>query len=153
MAGTGPAHPFARLAIAAIVTAVWLLALAGLAIFTANPITLNRHQIETAELVVTGRVVDRDTGEVAVERTWKGTAPADQFRVRNLAETPAAAGDVYILPLTTARGGLVVTPARRRSADREAGRRPPDAGGPSLIYPATPDALQQLQRALAGSEA
>lgn len=134
--------------IAASLTAVWLLALAGLAIFTANPVTLNRHQIELAELVVSGRVVDLGSGEVAVERTWKGAAPADQLQVGNLADTPAAAGGVYILPLTAAEGGLVVTPARRRR-DERAARQPLDTGGPPLIYPATPEALEQLQQALA----
>jgi hypothetical protein len=148
----GPRHPFANFTVAAIVTAVWLLALMGLAAGTANPVTVNRHQIEIADLVVTGRVLDRDRGDVMVERTWKGNAPAEQLRVANLAQTLAEPQGVYILPLSPEDGNeFVVTPARRRRDALELDDLGPDIGGPLLVYPATAEAVEQLEQALGGN--
>ncbi|HUG93132.1 MAG TPA: hypothetical protein VML55_19985 [Planctomycetaceae bacterium] len=143
-----PVHWLPLFVVAAAVTAVWLLALAGLALFTANPVTLNRYQIETSPIVIAGHVLDGRSGEVAVERVWRGQVP-DRVRVANLADTPAARGRTYLMPLLpTAENRFVVTATGRPSVRKDGDEvpRPPD--GPPLIYRATPEAIEQLQQIL-----
>ena len=61
-----------RLFLAVGIAAVWWSALASLALFTANPVTVNREQIERAEFVVTALVDAEGSESITVERTWKG---------------------------------------------------------------------------------
>jgi hypothetical protein len=134
-----PSHPAARLVLAATVTAVWLMALGGLALFTANPVTLNRRQIELADAVITGRVLNKGHRDVAVERVWKGGDLPEGLRVENLDEAPVEVGHVYVIPLTRNRERYAVAATRRTPAPE----------GSRLVYPATPTALEQLRDILA----
>jgi hypothetical protein len=145
----GPADAVGPFIVAAIVTAVWLLGLAALAVSTANPVTLNRRQIDEAAVVISGRVLDDRGGEVAVERVWRGAGPPERLRIANLSDTPAEAGHTYVIPLSRApQGGFVVTPTRRAPVLLKDGGRERAPDGPPAIYPATAEAHEQLERIL-----
>jgi hypothetical protein len=139
-----PAPPSRRsrlfLIAAAALAAGWGIALALLALFTANPVMLNREQILGSPYIVTGTAVaEPSSGRVSVEREWKKSALAGTITVENLARAGARKGITYIIPLSRPDDAFRVTEA-------------PFAGGAPLIYPATPDAIQQLQAILGRQE-
>lgn len=124
---------------------LWIGFLVVLAIWYANPVTLNRRQVLDSDLVISGRVRDLAAGEVEVIKTYLGTAPAALITVTNLNETGAQAGETYLLPLVqTATGQSVeelaykVTPTGLPHPQRP-------GGGLPLIYPQSSEVLQQLQ--------
>ncbi len=127
-----------RLLIAAIVlVAAWWIVLSLLALFTANPITLNRDQILRADAVVTATVDQSPSaGRVTVTRVWKGDRQLGGILVENLRQAGARAGRTYLLPLSHVDD----------RADRVTATTIP--GGPPLIYPATAEAEQQLTQIL-----
>ncbi len=136
-----PAPPSRRsrlfLIAASVLAACWGIALALLAVFTANPVTLNREQILGSPYVVTGTVVGGpSSGHVSVEREWKQSALTGTIAVENLAAAGARKGSTYLIPLSRSNDAYRVTEA-------------PFGGGAPLIYPATPDATRQLQTLLA----
>lgn len=51
---------------AVIVAILWLLILAGLSLWTANPVTVNRTQILQSQFILTGRIADPQTGSVEI---------------------------------------------------------------------------------------
>lgn len=113
-----------------------MVAILLLAHYTANPVTLNREQILDSPYVVTGTVVgDPASGHVAVEREWKKQALSGTIEVAKLAATGAKAGVAYIIPLAKPDHALEVTEA-------------PNSNGTTLVYPATPEALDQLKSIL-----
>lgn len=115
---------------------VWLLALAVLTAATANPVTLNREQILRSAVVVQARVDDLQSGTCAVLDAWGPDLVGEFIRIHNLADTPARNGGEYLLPLSSAGPeDWNVTPTRLPHA-------------PPLIYPATDQAREQLQRIL-----
>ena len=125
---------------ASMLAAGWGITLALLALFTANPVMLNREQILGSPYVVTGTVVgDPSAGRVSVEREWKKSALAGTITVENLAAVGARPGIAYVIPLSRPDDAFRVTEA-------------PFAGGAPLIYPATPDAIRQLQAILGRQE-
>lgn len=113
---------------------LWIAGLALLAIFTANPITLNRDQILRSEIVLRGTVLDTTQSRVKVDQTWKGSDVPIELRVENLAETGARVQQSYLLPLSVARGD-------RRTYRVTESLLP---NGAPLIYPATPEAEAML---------
>lgn len=121
---------------AAAVAVLWWIALGMLALFTANPVTLNREQILRSSYVVTGKVVDAERGTVEVEKEWKQSGFGGTVHVGRLEETGARAGRSYIIPIEKAADGMLnVTRSRL----------PNEA---PLIYPATAEAAAQLSRLL-----
>jgi hypothetical protein len=120
---------------ASILALLWWIALALLAVFTANPVTLNREQIRRAQYVVMATVNDPRQGRVTVEREWKRNALHGAITVENLAAAAPRAGVSYLIPLTPAGKEYGITDA-------------PLPKSVSLIYPATPDAMAQLQAIL-----
>jgi hypothetical protein len=139
-----PAPPSRRsrlfLIIATVLAAGWGIGLALLALFTANPVMLNREQILGSRYVVTGTVVgEPSSGRVSVEREWKKSALVGAIAVENLAAAGARKGITYVIPLSRPDDAFRVTEA-------------PFAGGAPLIYPATPDTIQQLQAILGRQE-
>lgn len=121
------------LVIAAVLAAVWIVALLVLAHYTANPVMLNREQILDAPYVVTGTVTgDPASGHVSVDREWKRQALSGTISVANLSATGAKAAGTYIIPLSKPDATLQVTEA-------------PNSNGIPLIYPASPAALDQLK--------
>jgi hypothetical protein len=131
-AGSPPASPrppWLPLAVAGL----WVAALAVLALTTANPVVLNWAQLRAARYIVTARVIDVATGRCEVQQQWTAGERLTTITVRNLAETGAEGGQVYLLPLVPAAGGefdVAPTPLPKN--------RP-------LVYPATPEAIRQLR--------
>lgn len=127
--------------IAVAVAACWLLVLGGLALFTANPITLNVEQIRTSEYVVTGRLAGDERSVLIVERQSQGGETPLELRVGNLSQTAIRPGRSYLVPLSRTRSGaLEVTETDL-----------PD--NPPLVYPATEEAIAQLTAILSDDSA
>jgi hypothetical protein len=120
------------------VTIAWIVFLTILAATTANPVTLNRVQIEEASTVMRGRVLDVAKGTVELDPSWKrnGVESAVTTTVTNLQAAEAKSGGDYLIPVTR-RGSdeLSVT------ATRTSGNRP-------LIYPATPEVIAVVEEIL-----
>jgi hypothetical protein len=118
---------------AAVLVAVWMVALLVLAHYTANPVVLNREQILESPYVVTGTVIgDVASGKISVDREWKRQALSGTISVANLKATGAKTGATYVIPLSKLDESIIVTEA-------------PNSNGSPLIYPATPAALEQLK--------
>jgi hypothetical protein len=116
---------------------IWCAFLIGMAWLTANPVTLNRDQIFRADFVITGKVESEPAiGEVSVSREWKKNGLKGIIHVENLEDAKVLRGGTYLLPLSHASTGYRVTDARR-------------ADSAALVYPATPVAIEQLEKILA----
>jgi hypothetical protein len=126
------------LIVAAAIAIIWGAFLIVMAWLTANPVTLNRDQILRADFVVTGTIEsDPRGGEVSVLREWKKNGLTGTIHLENLDEAPGARrGATYLMPLSHALTGYRVTEARL-------------ANSAALIYPATPEAIDQLEKILA----
>lgn len=114
----------------------WLAALVALAIWTSNPVTLNREQVLRAlrqGVVVRARVVDVTTGRCETLEQWPTDTVAGSFDAVNLEHTEARAGESYLLPLMESGDSILVVPT--------------PAGQP-LIYPDSEEALAQLDELL-----
>jgi hypothetical protein len=132
------------LAIAA--AAVWWVALIGMAIVSANPVTLNHAQLVQATHVVMGTVLDPEAGRVRVEQDWKFRSPGE-ITVENLAETGVRTGETYVLPLLALDGAdrFAVVAPRLPGFDEDARGERVARFGPPQVYPATEEALDQLR--------
>ena len=115
---------------------VWVGVLIALVARTANPVTLNRDQILRSHVIVEARVVDSTTGECEVVRAWPAAFPLRTITVRELTTTGAKLDQTYVLPLISIRDDFEITPTRLPNGVR-------------LIYPATPEAVRQLEAILA----
>jgi hypothetical protein len=104
-------RPLKAIVVVVIVALLWWSALASLAIFTANPIVLNLAQITQADFVVSGLIVDLETGKVQTEKEWRLGIKLDVISVQNLKNTDVVEGGRYLIPLTKRRDGYVVTQA------------------------------------------
>ncbi|MEX1098529.1 MAG: hypothetical protein WED34_20960 [Planctomycetales bacterium] len=125
-------HARLVLLIAAGISAVWGACLAGLALLTANPVTLNPAQIDAADYVVTAIVSSERPDEIVVETEWKRGRELGTILVENLKEAKAVSGERYLIPLT------------RAGRDRYRVTETLQAELPPLIYPAVPEAERQL---------
>jgi hypothetical protein len=105
---------------------------------TANPVTLNRDQLLRADFVVTGKVESEpaSVGEVSVSREWKKNGLSGTIHIENLEDARVRQGGTYLLPLSHASTGYRITEARL-------------ANSAALVYPATPVAIEQLEKLLA----
>lgn len=120
------------------VTSLWIAALAVLALKTANPVTVNRVQIEDATAVLKGRVIDADKGLVELTPDWKpnGIDSPKELTIENLKEASAKSGQEYLIPVTRhSASEFSVTPTRGRRV---------------LVYPATPEVAAEVERLLDG---
>ena len=125
--------------VAAALGVIWIASLIAMAIWSSNPVTLNRRQIHRAlneGVIVRARVVDVQSGQCETIEFWPAGEFDDTFRVVNLQQTGATSGTTYLLPLRRDDGGLAVVPSL------------PDEELP-LIYPDTAEAIAQLQSLLA----
>ncbi len=140
-----PSTPRVLKSIAA-VAAVWWVILAGLAIFTANPVVINRKQIRQSEIVVTATVADARGGLVVVDKTWAGAIETEtQITIDSLDQTAATDGGTYLIPLSRGiKGRFRITQAEFRKL----GSNDPPALGPKFVYPANPESIAQLQQIL-----
>jgi hypothetical protein len=124
----------------AALTVCWCAILIVMACLTANPVTLNRDQILRADFVITGRVVSEPAiGEVSVSREWKKNRLTGTIHVENLTDARVRQGETYLLPLSPSSTGYRVTEERLAKA--------------VLIYPATSEAIDQLEQILADRSA
>jgi hypothetical protein len=127
----------APLVFAGTLTVIWCAILIGMALLTANPVTLNRDQILRADLVIIGTVESEPAqGEVSVSREWKKNGLKGKIHVENLEEAKIRRGATYLMPLSHATTGYRVTEARL-------------ANSAPLVYPETPVAIEQLEEILA----
>lgn len=114
---------------------LWVAALAFLTVTTANPPQINLAQLARARHIVTARVDDTASGKVTVTRWWTPAGPENTLTIANLSETPAVAGESYLLPLRNhpiERGRYQVVSDLERDL-------------PPYIYPAVPEIERQLQ--------
>jgi hypothetical protein len=128
--------PRGPLIFASALAIIWSAILIAMAWFTADPITLNRDQVLRADFVITGRVdSDPAAGEVAVVREWRKNALSGTIHVENLGDVRVRTGETYVMPLSHAVAGYRITEARL-------------ANSALLVYPATQEALSQLEQIL-----
>jgi hypothetical protein len=138
---TPPPRARLFLIVASVLAACWGLALALLAYFTANAVMLNREQILASPFVVTATVEGNPSnGRVSVEREWKKHALSGTITVKNLTAVGARPGIKYVMPLYRPDDAFRVTET-------------PFSSGTPLIYPATPDALKQLEAIVGHADA
>jgi hypothetical protein len=132
-----PAHHPILLITAIVLSVAWWIALGTMAALTANPVVLNREQVLRAPCVVTATVVDDpNSGQLQIKEEWKGDAPKGTISVPNLSATGAKRGGTYLVPLSRTSDGFEVS-------------RTLLPNFPPMIYPATPEAIDQLKRILA----
>ena len=99
--------------LAAGVAAIWGASLLLLAVTTANPVTLNRAQVEQADDVVTATIEDPATGTIDVTKFWKQAGSLGRLTVGALRGRWARSGAVVLIPLTRdAENGWHITQAR-----------------------------------------
>ncbi len=121
---------------------LWLLFLAVLSLFTANPPTVNWEQVRQSRLVVLVQIADPENGIIellevlhAEEQVRLPIAGAGLQNGQLRVETPLQhwqAGEHRILPLAPAAGGTWVIP------------QVPLPSKPRLDYPDTPSIRQQM---------
>ena len=141
---TAERHPRRRLAFAFV--SAWIFFLAGLALWTANPVTLNIDQLLLARAtgaVVMATVTDVKSGRCRVDEVLEKAAAGDldieagqEISVSRLLASGAKTGERVILPLLPGdqAGWFEVAPTRFHST-------------PS--YPATPEMVEQVSEILA----
>ena len=146
-------------AVSLIAASAWLVALLVLAIRTANPETLNRSQLLTADAVVIARPDEPRTSERAiplvVERVLAGGELPSHITVRVTDDNARYFGDStpYLIPLRRAGANFVVAPVptlHRDPSARGIVMVPVEtAEAKGVFYAATDDTRQAAERILA----
>lgn len=123
----------------------WILFLVALALWTANPVTLNRDQILIARstgAVVIAKVVSAKSGQVKVEEVLAAVdgfpaeiAAGGELTAGLLTETGAKDGDRLVLPVVVRRAGNVVLA--------------PTPTGVVQAYPATTEVVDAVKQLIA----
>lgn len=119
---------------------IWWVSLSGLALLTANPVTLNRDQIQRSDYVVTIELSQPNQKTLDVLREWKSEADFATISIRNLKAADLKSGRRYLIPLTKEGGDVF------RITDTRLAREQP------LAYPETTEAIEQLLRILGKSD-
>jgi hypothetical protein len=128
----------------------WIAWLAGLAVETANPVSLNRAQILAADVVVEGRWLDRTRSRLEVHRVWKRPTMPREITIRELPALAVPREGPILLPLTR----IGRTDYRLTNGEIP---NPPGFGGPErsaeskvrpMGYPATEDSIRELEQVL-----
>lgn len=128
---TSPSSPL--LLSTSLIGVVWLVALLWLTLTTANPVTLNRFQVVNSDFVVQGNFPANSRG-FQVHQCWPLEQADGLIRFENRDEiTPQPATD-YLVPVVKLNGNYYITPSRMK--------------GRPLIYPVSPDSLEQLDNLL-----
>lgn len=119
-----------------ILSGLWILGLVILAALSANPVTLNQKQIRASDFVVTAQRNPDGSPTLIVTKEWTEGEELGTIMVTNLEQTAMTPGAEFLVPLLrAAKGRFRVTPTSL-----------PDEA--PLVYPATPEALDQLQSLL-----
>jgi hypothetical protein len=118
---------------------LWVGFLAVLTLTTANPVTLNRAQLEASTKVTLATVVGEKT-IAPVKNGNESPAELEDIQVLNLPQTGARIGQSYLFPLIPAKllgeaaeGDFLVTPTLLPNQT-------------PLIYPDSPETTQQLEQ-------
>jgi hypothetical protein len=132
-----PRFRFPYLLLTAIILSIaWWIALGTMALLTAKPVMINREQVLRAPRVVTATVVDDPkSGQLQIKQEWKGSGPSGTISVPNLSAAGAKRGGTYLVPLSRTSDGFEVSRTMLPNAA-------------PLIYPATPEAIEQLKQIL-----
>ncbi len=133
-------HGGSGLKLSATVFGVWLLMLLTLVVLTANPVTLNRHQVFAARLIVEADVADASRGLCRVHQSWPAVPGLTEVQVSDLPGRGLQPEEHYLIPLSLDETGQYrITPV-------------PNESSTPRIYPATAPALAQLEELLAVAE-
>ena len=145
---TPPGKPVrqGRRAVVFTIIALWILFLGGLALWTANPVTLNQGQLQLARrtgAVVTAQVIDPAKERVRIDEVLAVAplaahkpAAGDELVVHDLAQSKPAKGEHILLPLVPEPNDQLFTVA-------------PVWGGAGRGYPATPPVIEEAKKMLA----
>jgi hypothetical protein len=121
---------------ALILAGLWISGLVILAAMSANPVTLNQKQIRASDFVVTATRSPDSASSLVVSKEWIRGDDLGTITVTNLEQTRMTADKEFLVPLLREpKGRFQVTPT---SLPNQA----------PLVYPATPEALEQLQKLL-----
>jgi hypothetical protein len=121
------------LRLGALLLVAWLATLALMAFVTANPVQVSPAQVRAAHAVVTGK----RTGDfqIEVDRVWSGPLHNGPVSVANLDATSMSREGRFIVPLSRFKTAWQVTTL-------------PDQARRPLVYPATPESLAAMRKAL-----
>lgn len=119
----------------------WILGLLILAVTTANPVTLNRKQIERSPFVVTATREAADSSILLVSKEWKHGRELGKISVINLHETGMPVGREFLVPLEFGLTNEGESPQYAVTPTTLPNEAP-------LIYPATPEAQSALEELL-----
>jgi hypothetical protein len=125
------------LKLVAAATALWMLALAAMALLTSNPPLISRDQLLQSDAVVVGRIEKGSRDRIRIERVLTGDfLPDDVVTVLNWGDVASLpTGPPYLIPLTHVRQHYVVTVL-------DGQRSPP------LIYGAEAETIGEVKRLL-----
>lgn len=126
------------------IAAIWGAFLVGLAILTANPVTLNREQIAQADYVVTATVTGSAADQMTIDKEWKHGITLQDVQIDEFPTTHLNVPGTYVVPLSRSQSGRV----DESTTPRLAVTPTPISGNPALTYPATPEAIRQLEQIL-----
>jgi len=105
-------------------------------VVSANPVVVNRRQILLSDGVVAVQLLDPATGRCSVTEQWGNLDLSGEQTIEGLNRLPGLQESArYLVPVTQTPEALVIT---RTHPDR----------GPTLVYPDTPAAREQLQALL-----
>jgi hypothetical protein len=122
---------------AAMLAGFWILGLAALALFSANPVTINQKQIRQSDFLVTATRDSDEVSTLTVTKEWIQGEQLGTITVTNLGDTKIAVGQEFLVPLQQAvKGRFQVTPTGSLLNEVP------------LVYPATAEAKSQLQALL-----
>lgn len=121
------------LRLGALLLVVWLATLGLMVLGTANPVQVSPAQIGAAHAVVTAK--RSGDFQIEVDRVWSGPIQNGPVSVANLDATNMPREGRFIVPLSRFRTAWQVTTLRDQA------RRP-------LVYPATPESLAAMRKAL-----
>jgi len=115
---------------------VWGSCLLSLAIFTANPLLLNRDQVLRADGVVSATISRTDPASVSVTKEWKNHQLPRTLRLKSLLPLHLKPEHEYLIPISKVGSDTyAVTPTRL-----------PDQ--PRLVYPVSRESVRQLREIL-----
>lgn len=140
------------------VTTCWLVALLGLAVTTANPVTVNRSQLLAADAVVLAEAdrgsVRANTIAIEVDEVLWGRHLPRTVRIVSEETDRFESGVRYLVPLHATQDGYAVAPVpklRLQAGARGLVLTPAEDDGDkrtAVFYPATDDVLQAAERIL-----
>jgi hypothetical protein len=125
--------------------ALWILFLAGLALWTANPVTLNRDQILVARsngAVIIAQILSTKSGQFKVEEVLAAAeglpveiAPGRELKAESLSDAGVKDGDRAVLPVVVLPSGEVAIA--------------PTPIGTARAYPATTEVVSAVKELVA----